>query len=58
MLQYAILHSHSGTIFTCGFWCTADMVGAASEVTNGNAADAVDAPQLLISLEPVGPVLC
>lgn len=58
MLQYAILHSHTGTIFTCGFWCTANMVGAAREVTNGNAADAVDAPQLLISLVSVGPGLC
>lgn len=35
-----------------------NMVGAASEVTNGNAADAVDAPQLLTSSVSTGPVLC
>lgn len=58
MLQYAILHRRSGTIFTGGFWCVANMVGATSEVTNISAADAVDAPQLLMSIVSVGSVLC
>lgn len=58
VLQKAILHSYSGTIFTGGFWCMVIMVVAASEVTNRNAADAVDAPQLLMSPVSMGPVLC
>lgn len=44
-LWKAILHSHNGTIFTVGFGCVVHTVGAASEVTNRNAADAVGAPQ-------------
>lgn len=56
-LWKAILHSHSGTIFTGGFWCMVNMVGAASEVTNQNAAGTVDAPQLLMIPVSVGPVL-
>lgn len=44
-LWKAILHSHKGTIFAVGFRCVVHTVGAANEVTNRNAADAVGAPQ-------------
>jgi len=57
VLQKAILHSCSVTIFNGVFWYIVNMVGAASEVTNRNAAGAVGAPQLLTSPVSMGPAL-
>lgn len=57
-LQKVIFHSHSRTVFTGGLWCVVNMVSAASEVTNRDAADAVDVPQWLMSPVSMGPVLC
>lgn len=54
-LWKAILHSHKGTIFAVGFRCVVHTVGAANEVTNRNAADAVVTDEPCVS---IGSVLC
>lgn len=55
VLQKAILHSHSETVLTGGFWCMVNMVCAVSEVTNGNAADAVRCSSVAEKLCIYGP---
>lgn len=47
-VQNVIFHSHSRVVFTDGLRCMVNMVGAASEVTNRNAAVAVDTLQWLM----------